>query len=348
MIAFGACAGTVRHSAPVCNSSRVRVRVCMDTCAFALVIGRSPICAAGDRWTSRTTSAPWAARNYHTTVIDAAGAIYVIGGTGSGTFYNDVWVSTDKGAVRTRGILDWYLRIHEGTFVVLREYSGSTQGYYRGVEGGLSCTKGTQWVLWGTPGVLLGYSVGTYGILQVLKRRYGGTQRVSLGYSGLLKGFSKTLKRTCTRTRTQSHSLALSGKRDRYLRTRPRSHTNTSARAHTHARTQSGPTTYVPFCGGIYSSAATDTCAFALIIGRPPICAAGATWTSRTTSSPWAARYGHTSVIDAAGAIYVIGGSSGTTYYKDVWVSTDGGPDQTRVQGREGGGGGAGGVVGVN
>jgi hypothetical protein len=33
-------------------------------------------------------------------------------------------------------------------------------------------------------------------------------------------------------------------------------------------------------------------------------------------------------VIDAAGAIYVIGGCnlySGFTYYKDVWVSTDGG-----------------------
>jgi hypothetical protein len=36
-------------------------------------------------------------------------------------------------------------------------------------------------------------------------------------------------------------------------------------------------------------------------------------------------------VIDAAGAIYVIGGY-GTTYYRDVWVSTDGGarPDSRR------------------
>ena len=81
--------------------------------------------------------------------------------------------------------------------------------------------------------------------------------------------------------------------------------------------------------GGIYSSAATDSCAFALAIGRSPICAAGVTWTSRTTSAPWAARNGHTSVIDAAGAIYVIGGT-GDTYYHDVWVSTDGGADRTR------------------
>ncbi len=35
-------------------------------------------------------------------MVDAAGAIYVIGGTGTGFFgttnYNDVWVSTDGGA----------------------------------------------------------------------------------------------------------------------------------------------------------------------------------------------------------------------------------------------------------
>jgi hypothetical protein len=45
-------------------------------------------------------SAPWARRYYHTTVVDAAGVIYVIGGQGSGpdTYYHDVWVSTDGGA----------------------------------------------------------------------------------------------------------------------------------------------------------------------------------------------------------------------------------------------------------
>ncbi len=128
MTAFGMCAGTVRHSLCVCNSSRARA-CATDTCAFffALVIGRSPICAAGVTWTSRPrtsrpTSAPWAARAYHTTVIDAAGAIYVIGGLGS-TYYNDVWVSTDGGADRTRGVLEGYLRVLRGTFVVNRGYS---------------------------------------------------------------------------------------------------------------------------------------------------------------------------------------------------------------------------------
>ncbi len=56
-------------------------------------------------------NAPWAARVAHTTVIDAAGAIYVIGGMGS-TFYSDVWVSTSKGTDRTRfRVTLWYWRV---------------------------------------------------------------------------------------------------------------------------------------------------------------------------------------------------------------------------------------------
>ncbi len=67
--------------------------------------------------------------------------------------------------------------------------------------------------------------------------------------------------------------------------------------------------------------------------------AAGVTWTSRTLKAEWAAgRAFHTSVIDAAGAIYVIGGSSmadhSLYFYPDVWASTDGGARPDSVQGR--------------
>ncbi len=57
--------------------------------------------AAGVTWTCRTAKAGWAGRGEHTSVVDAAGAIYVIGGSGDGTttFYADVWASTDGGAV---------------------------------------------------------------------------------------------------------------------------------------------------------------------------------------------------------------------------------------------------------
>ncbi len=64
----------------------------------------------------------------HTSVIDAAGAIYVIGGVGRYpivfTYYQDVWVSTDRGADRTcigySGVqLSWYKRDIMGTGRVL-------------------------------------------------------------------------------------------------------------------------------------------------------------------------------------------------------------------------------------
>ena len=75
--------------------------------------------------------------------------------------------------------------------------------------------------------------------------------------------------------------------------------------------------------GGIYSSGSRAL-------------AVGVSWTSRTLTAPWAARRGHTTVVDAAGAIYVIGGYDGFTDYNDVWASTDGGarPDSVNRDGR--------------
>ncbi len=77
---------------------------------------------------------------------------------------------------------------------------------------------------------------------------------------------------------------------------------------------------------------------------RPGSCAsaAGITFTNRTLKAEWAARFGHTSVVDAAGAIYVVGGEydgSGLVYdyFNDVWASTDGGARPDGVGGVGGG-----------
>ncbi len=70
-------------------------------------------------------------------MIDAAGAIYVIGGVGgTGAVYNDVWVSTDGGARAglRRGVLE------AGT-------TGVLPGYSRGARGVL---WGLKWYLQGT------------------------------------------------------------------------------------------------------------------------------------------------------------------------------------------------------
>ena len=97
------CAGTLgarRGPAVFIAQPATRGRPAVLRAALALAIGRFACVHAGVTWTSRTTSAHWNARGYHTSVVDAAGAIYVIGGynVGSNTYYKDVWVSTDGGA----------------------------------------------------------------------------------------------------------------------------------------------------------------------------------------------------------------------------------------------------------
>jgi hypothetical protein len=61
-------------------------------------------------------------------VVDAAGAIYVIGGFGfNDTLFNDVWVSTDGGALPDS----------------IRAWSGVVVGYYTGYYRG----RGTRGVV---------------------------------------------------------------------------------------------------------------------------------------------------------------------------------------------------------
>jgi hypothetical protein len=75
-----------------------RLAVFIARPATRAVVGSRAL-AAGAMWRCRTASAPWAGRQGHTTVTDAAGAIYVIGGQDfNGVYLNDVWASTDGGA----------------------------------------------------------------------------------------------------------------------------------------------------------------------------------------------------------------------------------------------------------
>jgi hypothetical protein len=93
-------------------------------------------------WRCRTASAPWAGRSDHSSVVDAAGAIYVIGGygfNGNGTYCHDVWVSTDGGAQPDA--------VQGGERGVLEE----------GTQGGSYSRGYTRWVL-------RGYSRGSLGI----------------------------------------------------------------------------------------------------------------------------------------------------------------------------------------
>jgi hypothetical protein len=76
-------------------------------------------------------------------VIDAAGAIYVIGGRGGGTDYKDVWVSTDGGAQPDSVKGAWSGGSQSGYYKgTQRYYMGMLQGYYGGTTEVLRGTRG--------------------------------------------------------------------------------------------------------------------------------------------------------------------------------------------------------------
>jgi hypothetical protein len=90
--------------------------------------------AAGASFSNRTLKAEWAARQSHTSVIDAvSGAIYVIGGSDGVTRFHDVLVSTDGGALpdSVKELVGGYTK---GVLQVLLGTTG-TLGYYKGTQG---------------------------------------------------------------------------------------------------------------------------------------------------------------------------------------------------------------------
>jgi hypothetical protein len=127
-------------------------------CAFGVWCHRSGLSAlaAGATWALVVDDAPWAGRISHSSAIDAAGAIYVIGGyelvNGDVTIFQDVWASTDGGADRTRPG-QW----SGGTFWVPRRVLRGDWGQWEGSQG--IHAKATRGVLGGCNG----YSQSTSG-----------------------------------------------------------------------------------------------------------------------------------------------------------------------------------------
>jgi hypothetical protein len=255
-------------------------------------------------------------------VIDAAGAIYVIGGSnysigGGGTYCLDVWVSTDGGA-----------------------RSDSGRGGGRGTGWVLRVLRGTRGVLRGSLGIPRGFA--RYYVIPLLLQRHStgterGTHRVSrdtLGYLSPLWGFRGKFRgtkrapkvRVCARVRVRAFvcmcPFVLAGvcacAWARVLRC---------------ACACLGLPLHLCVCGFIVRLCGGHVCFCIGVNSRSRALAAGVTWASRTSSVPWAGRQGHTSVVDAAGAIYVLGGLGtgrwGPLYMSDAYVSTDGGADRT-------------------
>ena len=99
----------------------------------------------GVTWIQRTASAPWAVRMGHSAIVGPTGTLLYImaGNTPSGTYYNDVWVSSDYGATWTEKTpsAGWSIRtgacaagFPDGSFVLTcggyYEYFSGSGGYW--------------------------------------------------------------------------------------------------------------------------------------------------------------------------------------------------------------------------
>ncbi len=143
---------------------------------------------------------------------------------------------------------------------------------------------------------------------------YGGTMG-DLGIRGVLEGYSRGTLGYAARVPVERRRRTVFIARPAAARGRPRGRSCVRVGLAVLIRRPR-----VRGCGSVRSAG------LCVLAGIARIRPAGATWTGRATGAPWAARYGHTSVIDAAGAIYVIGGQGGgSTLYRDVWVSINGG-----------------------
>jgi hypothetical protein len=181
-------------TACVCKLSRgCSCRVC--ECVWATGLGRADarLCVCVCHWsfghaaagaTSKLViaSAPWAARYLHTTVIDAAGAIYVIGGYGSSlTYYNDAWSSADGGAGRARGALNYMGTTAYAVVVRGSVFGCSLRALKRRFSGTPRALRMLSRVLWG-------YRLCTLGVLRDTHRLHKALQVSVRGLSGSCQG----------------------------------------------------------------------------------------------------------------------------------------------------------------
>jgi hypothetical protein len=303
----------------------------------------------GVTWKRVAEAAGWAGRYGHTSAVGNDGTIYVMGGYdgGSNLIYNDVWASADGGVTWTQKIASaaWAPRYMHSSVIgksgsmfvlggVVRP-SGTEEIFlsdvWRSTDGGVTWIRVTEAAGW----------AGRYGHTSV----YGsnGTIYVIGGYDGKMY-YSDVWQSTDVGSSKSNEAAG-------YAYGAPGS--NTCPLGSTKIADEATCANAAIAMGNNWSSAdATSTwpngCYWhttgsSVYLGKASpgagntnarlLCATGVTWTRTTEAVGWAARRGHTAVIDESGTIYVVGGMSSNAltriYYNDVWSSAEGGPVPT-------------------
>jgi uncharacterized delta-60 repeat protein len=296
----------------------------------------------GAHWTRQTASAGWPARYYHTSAVMPDGSIVLMGGANG--YLRDVWRSTDNGATWTEvtASAGWSGRWTQ-TCVVMPDGSIVLMG--GGDSGGL---KNDVWRFnpAGSSVQNPSHTYTTAGIYQIALQAFNnigfnitlktGYITVSSGGGGTAPSASFSSTSTSgTAPLTVSFTDSSSGSptgwawffgdenyTGAWTQQTPGAGWGTRAE-HTNVVMPDGS---IVLMGGLHSSPtdyndvwrSTDQ---------------GATWTEVNASAGWSARYYPTSVALSDGSIVLMGGYAfaGSTYYNDVWRSTDNGTTWTEV-----------------
>jgi len=254
-------------------------------------------------WTLVNASAGWTARWSHSSVAMPDGSIVLLGGADTDGYKNDVWQSTDNGAMWTQvnASAGWTARyfhssvvMPDGSIVLLG--GADTDGYKNDVW--RSTDNGTTW--------------------RRVNASAGWTARWSHSCVVMPDG-----------------SIVLMGGYDTggYKNDTWRSTDNgaTWAQVNTSAgwTARYGHSSVMIPDGSIVLMGGYDTGGYKNDTWRSTD--NGATWAQVNASAGWTARYGHSSVVIPDGSIVLTGAIDTDGYKNDVWRSTDNGTTWRRV-----------------
>jgi PKD repeat protein len=288
----------------------------------------------GATWTEVNASPGWSPRHLQSSVAMPDGSVLLMGGEHYG-WLNDTYRSDDDGATWTlvNASSGWTVRCAFDTVVMpdgsillmggVNDY-GHLSDVWRSTDNGATWTKVTAGAGWGPR---------SYQSSVVMP---DGSIVLTGGFDGSYKNDVWRLTAAGSTEQNPVHTYPLPGHYTVALQAYNTNGVNVSVRKNYIA--VAGPKPVPRFSANITSGLEPLTVSFTDHSLNNPTNWAWyfgdenytAPWTQMNASSGWQAREDSSSVVMPDGSIVLMGGSSGSIYYNDVWRSTDNGTTWTQ------------------